>query len=318
MQVEILVATFNGAPYLPAQMESLLHQQTSASVRILIGDDGSTDATGSIIADFCVRHPGTIQALGCGPGRGAAANFGRLLDSSRADYVFLCDQDDIWDADKVESSLQLMRDAERAHGKATPLLVFSDLRVVDRDLNLVAQSFWRYQNLDGHAVSLLSLVMQNVVTGCTCLLNRALLSRALPLPDSVLMHDHWLALVAAATGRLLVLPRPTVSYRQHGGNEVGARAWSMRYVLRRARQLLDRDGAANALLVGHAQVQDLMDRLVGRLDERSAEELTAFLSLPHSSRIDRLRLVWRYGWRRQSVVRTLGWLWLLLWAKRIA
>ena len=164
----------------------------------------------------------------------------------------------------------------------------------------------------------MSLVMQNVVTGCTCLLNRALMSRALPLPDSVLMHDHWLALVAAASGRLMALPRPTVSYRQHGGNEVGARAWSVRYVLHRALQLLDRDGAASALLVGHAQVQDLLDRLVGHLDERSAEEVTAFLSLPRLSPFARLRLVWRYRWCRQSRIRTVGWLWLLLWARKIA
>lgn len=317
LHVDVLLATYNGGQFLAAQIESVLRQKTEARLRILIGDDGSSDETLQIIANFCATYPDQVFFLGKGPGRGAAANFARLLEASTADYIFLCDQDDVWDVDKVALALRQMRAAELEYGGASPLLVFSDLRVVDRNLKLLANSFWAYQNIDGRAVSLISLAMQNVVTGCTCLLNRSLVCRALPLPDTALMHDHWLALVAAATGRLLVLPRATVSYRQHGGNEVGARAWSFRYILHRAVQLVDRRHAAEALMLGHAQLRSLAERYGCDLEACRAEELEAYLSLPGLSPFARVRLVCRSGWFRQSTIRTIGWFWLLLWAKTV-
>jgi hypothetical protein len=128
-----------------------------------------------------------------------------------------------------------MHAAEAEHGRDHPLLVHTDLAVVDRRLQPISPSFWRYQNIHPAGRETLNrLLAQNVVTGCSMMLNRALRERALPIPAEACMHDWWLALVAAAFGRITHLPEPTVLYRQHGGNDTGAKRWGRDFIVRRA------------------------------------------------------------------------------------
>jgi hypothetical protein len=162
-----------------------------------------------------------------GPGRlGAVGNFGALLEAARqagAGYVLPCDQDDEWRPDKLSRALGLMASLEDRHGRAAPLLVHSDLEIVDPELRTLHPSFLAHQGLRHEGRDPLRvLLVQNFVTGCASLLNRALLELALPLPASCIMHDWWVAQCAAARGAIAFLPDAAVRYRQHAANQVGA------------------------------------------------------------------------------------------------
>src|SRR5690606_13737176 len=159
--------------------------------------------------------------------------FARLLGASTADYIMFCDQDDVWLPGKVTLTLAKMQELEAACGAETFLLVHTDLRIVDENLNLVADSGHRYQQIDPDRGNTLGrLLVQNIATGCTIMVNRALRDLALPIPGAALMHDHWLSLVSACFGKIAYLPEPTLLYRQHSGNKVGAQVWSPAYAVR--------------------------------------------------------------------------------------
>lgn len=126
---------------------------------------------------------------------------------------------------KVETSAVMLDSLkEFAAFKDNPLLVFSDLTVVNEQGETVSTSFANYQGLpDPQTQPLERLLYQNVVTGCTCCFNRQLLEIACPIPKEVVMHDHWLALCASVFGHSHYIDEPLVKYRQHGKNVVGAK-----------------------------------------------------------------------------------------------
>ena len=126
-----------------------------------------------------------------------------------------------------EQSLKEYRELEAEYGSGTPIMVFTDSEVVDSELNLISRSMFRYQNLDVHAMTLNRLIVQNVPSGNTMLVNRALVDLASPVPSAAVMHDHWLTLVAATMGKIGFLAEPTVSYRQHTDNFYGAASYSI-------------------------------------------------------------------------------------------
>jgi glycosyltransferase involved in cell wall biosynthesis len=223
-RVVIVLATYNGAPWLEAQVRSL-QAQDHAGWRLLVRDDGSSDGTPALLERLAREEP-RLTVLGA-PGRlGVIANFGALLEAARAagaDYVFPCDQDDEWRPDKLSRALAEMARLEARHGRGAPLLVHSDLEVVDEALRPLHPSFLAFQGLRHEGRDPLRvLLVQNFVTGCASLLNRALLELALPVPAGCIMHDWWVAQCAAARGAIGFLPEAAVRYRQHAANQVGA------------------------------------------------------------------------------------------------
>jgi glycosyltransferase involved in cell wall biosynthesis len=223
---EVVMATYNGARYLDEQITSILGQ-TVPPARVLVADDGSTDRTLECLADWQLRSHVPIELLPpLGSDRlGCCRNFERLLQACTASYVMLADQDDIWDRDKAERLLEQMGRLEQCRGSEGPLLVHADLRLIDADGRALAASFHRRQGLRPDRQGLLQIGLQNVVTGCAALVNRACLIQALPFPVEVVLHDWWLALVAAQAEGISYLPKPCVSYRQHCSNVVGALGW---------------------------------------------------------------------------------------------
>jgi rhamnosyltransferase len=224
-KVVIVLSTYNGAKYISEQVESIRSQEFS-DWKLLVRDDGSSDDTVAIVHHLSQTDPRIIPIADSHGNLGAAASFGVLLEralEANADYVALCDQDDIWCADKLGSELERIQVRESELGKQTPLLVHSDLRVVREDLSLIHPSYLAFQGLHHQTSGCLGiLLIQNFVTGCTTVVNRALLRVAVPLPP-VIMHDWWLALCACASGEILYLSQATVLYRQHGRNVLGSR-----------------------------------------------------------------------------------------------
>jgi rhamnosyltransferase len=226
----VVLSTFNGERFLADQLESL-RRSTFKDWTLFVRDDGSTDRTLTVVERF-VAADSRIRTLATNDGRlGPAQSYGRLLAEAvetGAKYVFLCDQDDVWLTEKMGRQIEQVNAAERRFGPETPLLLHTDLAVVDEGLRLIHSSFLASQRLRHQARRPLeTLAVQNFATGCTMLVNRALLEIALPIPEMAVMHDWWLALCAGGTGRILFDPQPTVLYRQHEANTIGARSyWS--------------------------------------------------------------------------------------------
>lgn len=219
--VDILIATYNGSKYLEALLDSLMCQ-TYTSLNIIARDDGSIDNTVEILNKYRDQYNGKMEIVSDAKNiEGAKGNFFNLLQHSKAEYVMFCDQDDVWKAHKVEKTLQAMQQAE-SKLRHTPLLVHTDLTVVDATLQPIHSSMFAMQKLDGNYNTLNRLLVQNNITGCTAMLNRSLADIIRPSADA-LMHDWWIGLCAAAFGKVVFLPEATILYRQHSVNAVGAK-----------------------------------------------------------------------------------------------
>ena len=264
--IDILLATYNGARYLAPQLDSLLGQ-THQHFRLLVSDDGSTDATLDILRGYRAAFGERLMLLpNRSPGAGVVRNFERLMQASLADgqaqWAASCDQDDVWLPDKLATQWAEMQRIEVQAGTQTPCLVHGDLTVVNERLEVISPSFAAYQRADPAAATALSLLSVNQVTGCAMMVNRALLRMALPVPPEAIMHDWWCALISGS-GRRSYLHAPLLLYRQHGANQVGARDRGLRSRLLR----LGRDGAGVARRVQRlgrdtqAQAQALQQRL---------------------------------------------------------
>lgn len=221
--LHILMSTYNGERYLAQQIESII-AQTYTDWCLFIRDDGSKDGTKQILDAYAVKDK-RITVLRDTENVGACRSFERLLEQcGGADYYAFADQDDVWDADKLEICMQVIRAQEKAFPRK-PVVVHTDLRVVDEQLQEIAPSFWRYSNiqpdlLDAHRHY---LAISNSATGCAMLFNEAARACALPMSENAYMHDAWVALMTVCHGGQLVpIHRAPIAYRQHAGNVLGA------------------------------------------------------------------------------------------------
>lgn len=207
----VLLSTWNGARYLPVQLDSLLAMHVDGELSILIRDDGSTDGTVKQILSRGDARIRLIQGRNLGP-RGSFFELLRLARLEKADFVALCDQDDVWHPNKIRRALAMIEGDE-------PALYASSLNLVDEDLRPI--STFEHPGNRSFTATLLS----NFVTGCTCVMNRAFVDR-IPFPENgnkVIMHDWWLASVATLGSRIAYDRRSLICYRQHASNHVGVR-----------------------------------------------------------------------------------------------
>lgn len=226
----VLLAVYNGERFLREQIDSILAQSHN-NLQLICRDDGSTDASAEILQAYAGSHPQQVQVLQDNQGNlGASGSFSALMQwavsnagSGAGIYVALADQDDTWHLDKLQRCLDVMLAAEK-QSPGLPVLVHSDLRVVDAVGCEIASSLMQYQGLDATRTRFSAQLISNTVTGCTSLMNLALLDKALPVASQAVMHDWWLSLVASAFGRLVFVPAALIEYRQHGRNTLGARA----------------------------------------------------------------------------------------------
>ncbi|MBO5322869.1 MAG: glycosyltransferase family 2 protein [Oscillospiraceae bacterium] len=273
--VRILLAAYNGEKFLAEQLDSLL-QQDYPHIQIIVSDDGSSDATSSILDRYAATYPDKITHYRSGQRFGSAQrHFMHLLNAFHdAPYIMFCDQDDVWHPDKVSKTLHLMHQTENG---STPCLVHTDLRVVNGQLEPIADSFCAHSGLDGHRLAPNQLLVQNVVTGCTVMVNRPLAELACreTSTEDMLMHDWWLALLASCCGNIRFLEEATIDYRQHGSNAVGAKnVHSPAYLLNRLRS----NSMRRALSKTATQAKAFRDIYCDQLSRPQLELLDAFIA----------------------------------------
>jgi len=216
--VHVLMATWNGAAHLEEQLRSF-EAQTHRDWSLWVSDDGSTDGTGRMLADYAGANTGRVHLFE-GPRRGSAANFLSLLAQPDLPLgvVALADQDDVWLPHRLERGLEWL-----ARGDGRPTVYASrTIRVTERLTPLSPSIDHPRPPVFANAL------VQNILAGNTLMLDAGalrLLRGSVPaaLEAGVRHHDWWVYLVASGAGaRIDIDPEPGVLYRQHEGNHMGA------------------------------------------------------------------------------------------------
>ncbi len=224
-QVAILLCAWHGQRYLAGQMDSFM-AQTHSHWQLWVSDDGSKDNTCAILQDYKQKWPAGRVAIHSGPAKGFVANFLSLTCRAdiQADYYAWSDQDDIWEADKLERAVRWLETI----APDTPALYCGRTRLVDADNNEIGLSM-----LFTRPPCFANALMQNIGGGNTMVFNnaaRALLCEAGADVPAV-SHDWWLYMVVTGCGgKVFYDSVPTLRYRQHNANLVGMNAgWPARF-----------------------------------------------------------------------------------------
>jgi len=312
-KIDILLSTFNGEKYIKELIDSLM-KQTITDWRLLIRDDGSLDNTIKIISEYAKNNPDKIVfAEDKEKHLGACQSFARILELADADYIMFCDQDDVWLEDKVEITFNKMQEIEREF-RDKPILVHTDLKVVDQNLRIISESMWRYQKLQPERKSLNYLLVQNNVTGCTMMINKKLKELVLSIPQEAMVHDWWMALIASALGEIGIVNESTILYRQHGKNDIGAKKYSLKYFLARNFYSKKAKELFSKVLKQSKVFQKTYDE---RMDESGKKIVSCFSSLIEQPIYERIRSILKYRFTKYGLLRNLGFLGLILFLPKI-
>lgn len=301
----ILLATYQGEKFLEAQIESLL-QQTCKDWQLYVHDDGSDDGTAEIVQHYRNQYPEKIVLVE-GPSMGGARdNFLYLMKQVEAPYYMCCDQDDIWLPAKIQRTFDEMKALEEQESAQVPCLVFTELTVVNENLKVIAERMSRYQKLDCENPVLNRMLMQNVVTGCTMMMNRKLRDMAIQYKNhkNIIMHDWWISLIAAQFGKISYIDEPTILYRQHGENSVGALDTSnVSYILKKVRRFKNNQ---TAVLNTQIQAKELVDTF-GLSADTIPGKLASCLD---AGKLKRLMIYRKHDLKKSGLARNLG---LIIW-----
>lgn len=221
-RIAILLATYNGEKYLQQQIDSLM-SQSFKDWTLYICDDGSTDRTLEIIKINVIKYSNIIHLPKRHNTQGACLNFLNMLRLVSASYYMFCDQDDVWLPFKIELCFKSLKQVEERFPNK-PICVCSDLMLVDSNLHELYPSMWKYSKLRPQYLSKWKYLRTcNILTGCTMLFNQAARDISIISYNNALMHDSWIGLqVSSKGGKIICVDKPTILYRQHNSNVLGA------------------------------------------------------------------------------------------------
>lgn len=224
--VAILMSTYNGAKYLKDQLQSIINQSYS-NWHLYIRDDGSSDETVEIIKSYA-KKDSRISIIHDTLGNiGSVRSFFYLLEQVDSNFYMFSDQDDYWKQDKIQKSIILLK---QHNHKRKPICVYTNLQIVDDNLEgneLLLTKTWQ---------DFPKLFFTNNLYGCTMLFNNFLKEKIKFDQlnyDNIYVHDWWLALVCAIFGEIYYLDEPTILYRQHYGNQIGATSKNINVLIKR-------------------------------------------------------------------------------------
>lgn len=227
--VTVLMSTYNGQQYLREQMDSLLSQE-EVSVKIVIRDDGSKDLTIDILSEYSSRYSNVIILEG--ENCGAEESYNRLCryakENIASDYYAFCDQDDVWDKDKLQVAVKQLNERDLRK----PLLYFSNLKMVDDRLRFIRDFYEREEVNTGKSKTL----VQIFTYGCTCVFNAKALDYYCRVEPQQSYHDHWIYCICSFLGEVIYDPIGHVLYRQHDNNLSGHRSTGIPLLISRIKR----------------------------------------------------------------------------------
>ena len=198
--ISVCMATYNGGKYIKEQLESILIQ-LSPEDEVIISDDGSTDDTLSIINSFQDKRIKLFHHISVEGSSfvKATRNFENALMQAKGDFIFLADQDDVWHKDKVVVSLSFLK-----------------RYICVRSLyNVIGELNCEYLHKFRERKTILGNIIYLPFRGCCMAFRRSLLKLILPIPNSVIVHDAWIGMLAVIQKGYYVIPKPLINYRIH-------------------------------------------------------------------------------------------------------
>lgn len=307
--IAICLATYNGEFYIQQQLDSIL-TQTCQDWILFIRDDCSSDHTATILQSYANQYPEQIIIIPnfSEKSSGSKNNFAAILNWVNEHYHFsyymFSDQDDVWLESKIEDSLKTLQKKENQLSASTPILLHTDLQVVDQDLNLLGKSFFQYRALNPDVTDLPHLLVQNNVTGCTMMWNQALNQLLNFEHNQIAMHDWWITLTAACFGTIVCLKKPTILYRQHRKNVIGAtRVNTPKFLIQR---ITGNTQIKETLNLSITQAKTFLDVYQKELASDQILTLHAFVGIMQQNKLLRIITAFRYHFLKQDFVQIIG------------
>lgn len=205
MSISVAMASYNGEKYIKEQLLSIINQ-LSDDDEIIISDDNSSDLTREIITQLALSD-NRIKLID-GPCDGLIRNFENAILKCKNEYIFLSDQDDIWDNYKVKTVLS-------EFNRTNSDLILHNARILYDDTKDCSEFFFEKR---GSKKGVLNNILKNSYIGCCMAFRSSLKAVILPFPENIPMHDQWIGLLAEKRGRVTFLDEPLISYRRHSDN----------------------------------------------------------------------------------------------------
>ena len=314
-KIIIILSTYNGEIYLKEQLDSLFNQSYK-NIEIYVRDDCSKDKTLDVLKLYPIKLINSTNNLGAKNGFSELLSI--ALNVSDGDYFMFCDQDDVWDSYKVEKTLDKMLETEFCNPNL-PVLIHTDLEVVDKNLNSISQSMWIYEDIRPEYNSFSRLIMQNTITGCTVMINKELAYKSMPVAKNAVMHDWWIGLVASYFGKIEYLKESTIKYRQHDNNTIGAKNNKNINFIRLAVSLLvsllkniilHENRYLKDLEINRLQAQAFYEQYEKELDKKTKDMLIEFSNIEQMNFFKRRFIIYKNKLFKQSTINN-----LILWVK---
>lgn len=207
IRASVAMATYNGERFLKEQMDTIL-VSLGEDDELVISDDGSTDKTRTIVEKY-IEQDKRIRLIE-GPKNGVKKNFENAIRACRGEYIFLSDQDDIWDENKIQMILNIFSET------GCSVVVHDNIVVEEDGKTVILDSFFKER---GSGAGAKKNIWKNTYIGCCMAFKRELLDKILPIPNSIEMHDQWIGVINDLDGTGTVfIPDKLILYRRHGTN----------------------------------------------------------------------------------------------------
>ena len=205
IRVSVAMATYNGEKYIKEQIDSILNN-LEKNDELIISDDGSKDNTISIIQEM-QKNDSRIKLLE-GPKNGVKQNFANAIKNCSGEYIFLADQDDIWNDKKVEKVLKVFKDKNVT-------LVIHNCEIVNENLEKTDKTFFEFRN---SGKGIIKNIWKNTYIGCCIAFKGKMKDKILPIPNDIEMHDQWIGIINEKYGESYFLDECLIKYRRHSNN----------------------------------------------------------------------------------------------------
>lgn len=205
--ISVVIAAYNGEKYIMEQLRSVLCQ-LGENDEIVISDDLPSGSTFPAIEELIKNDKRIVYVEG--PGKGVIRNFENAIKNAKGDYIFLCDQDDVWLEGKVE--------AVKKELDGGALVVMHDAYITDDELNITEESFFASH---GSSTGYIKNIIKNSYIGCCMAFSAKLKPYILPFPENLPMHDQWIGLIGEKTGKVSLINKQYIYYRRHDGAVTG-------------------------------------------------------------------------------------------------
>lgn len=289
-KVAIILSTYNGAKYVAEQLDSIL-SQTHTNWRCYIRDDGSSDSTLSILERYFTQDSRFTFVDAITGNMGLNASHYYLISVTSENYIAMCDQDDVWNANKLEVTLNKLKQTEGA--QKIPALAHTNSVFVDSHLNIIRDQFLGNRAL---AKGLNGILFANSVQGGSIIINKNLKEIALKIPP-VLPYDYHLAIISCLVGKRVYIPDTLLKYRQHDKSSIATGE------LNKPSKLSKADYSSSLLLSLNNYHHVKKDFIQAPVLEQSKSDLTDYFYLfEGNSRIKKLLIYFknRYPFYRRK------------------